>query len=174
MNELENPVLSCYNESMTLTQTRASADTISRTDLLLVVLAASDGQPYNPAPLQKTAFLATENLPALGVSISGEGYDFEPYHYGPFDVQVYKDVRTMQKEGTALIASVPNSLMKVYQATPMGVEQGTQIMERMPADAADYIRRVSGWARNVSFAGLLRAVYAEYPHMAANSVFAQT
>jgi hypothetical protein len=59
---------------------------MTRSELILALLAAAEGRPYTPVQIQKAAFLVTRNLP----QVMGEEQPFEfvPYDYGPFDADV--------------------------------------------------------------------------------------
>jgi hypothetical protein len=61
-------------------------DDVTRQQLLLAILAAAKGRSYSPVQIQKAVFLITRNLP--GLVTEGEGIDFHPYDYGPFDSEV--------------------------------------------------------------------------------------
>ena len=60
--------------------------TVTRSEMLLAILAASNGRPYTPVQMQKATFLVTRNLPHL-VDI-GQNYVFAPYDYGPYQYRV--------------------------------------------------------------------------------------
>ena len=67
---------------------------MDRTNLLLLVLDAAGGEPFSPVQLQKSLFLVTKaRIPHL----PDDGYEFEPYHYGPFSQQIYEDLSTTAK-----------------------------------------------------------------------------
>ena len=69
---------------------------MKRNELCLLMMALANGNPYTPVQVQKALFLATENLPSLlGKSPK---YTFVPYDYGPFDKQVYQDLRVRPKK----------------------------------------------------------------------------
>ena len=71
-------------------------DEMQRTDLLLRIIAAAEGEPVTPAQLQKVAFLVgmefAEELPP-------NYYAFKPYDYGPFCVEVYRDAEQLERDG---------------------------------------------------------------------------
>src|SRR5258708_4475977 len=61
---------------------------MDRRELVLALLASSEGRQYTPAQLQKAAFLVTRNMPQI---VQGTGFHFVPYDYGPFDSDVYNE-----------------------------------------------------------------------------------
>jgi uncharacterized protein len=142
---------------------------VTRQEMILAVLAASQGRPYSPVQIQKAAFLVTENLPQL--VNEGQNFTFEPYDYGPFDQSVYTECEHLARKGLAEIISQSGVRWNRYAASDVGIERGTEILNSIPKRASDYVKNVSTWVRSQSFESLVRAIYAEYPEMKANSVF---
>jgi hypothetical protein len=69
---------------------------LTRRDLVLAVLASSEGRPYTPAQLQKAVFHISRNLPQL---IHGVGFNFVLCDYGPFDSDVYQEAENLRRTG---------------------------------------------------------------------------
>jgi uncharacterized protein len=141
---------------------------MTRTEYILAVLSASDGAPLSPVQVQKLAFLLDRKLSAR---TGGPHYNFEPYDYGPFDKDVYADLRTLAAAGDVEIDAAPTHVTRRYRPTPGGLERGRELLGRLDADAAEYVRDLSAWVRGQPFAALVTAVYNEYPEMRVNSVF---
>ena len=144
---------------------------MTRQQLLLAMLAASDGHFYEPVQIQKAIFLVTRNLPDL--VDEDRSYRFQPYDYGPFDSQVYSDARELRNRGLALISTAASGNWSTYAASEQGYLEGRQILDRIAPRDRNYIRRISRWVRELSFAQLVAAIYNEYPEMRENSVFKQ-
>jgi hypothetical protein len=142
---------------------------MTRSEALLAILAASGGRPYTPAQIQKAAFLVTRNLPALVTD--GRPYNFVPYDYGPFDQSVYADAEAMRASGIVEISPSPHGRWNMYSASDLGVDQGAQLLNAMNERNRDYVTRVSAWVRSLRFEELVKAIYAQYPEMRANSIF---
>jgi len=64
----------CHMESS------CSVRSMNRRDLVLAVLAASQGRSLTPVQMQKAAFLVTTNIPQ--VVTEGPLFNFVPYDYG--------------------------------------------------------------------------------------------
>jgi hypothetical protein len=142
---------------------------MTRREVLLAILAASQGRPYTPVQLQKAVFLVTKNLP--GLVSSGQKFRFVPYDYGPFDQNVYVEAETLSANGDAEISQSSQGRWNVYSASDKGIAGGERILSTMTERQRDYVRRVSTWVRGLRFEELVRAIYTQYPEMKANSIF---
>ncbi len=141
---------------------------MDRANWNLLVLSGADGESLSPVQLQKCLFLLGKAFPD---EISGEGfYDFQPYNYGVFDADVYSDAERMQKKGLTRIAPTGGG-WKEYAATPEGLAAAGEVRMQIPANVADYIPRLVSWARSLSFADLVRAVYERFPETREKSIF---
>ena len=149
------------------TQQQQETVTLERLDLLLALLAASGGDHYDPSRLEKSMFLLTRNLADVVVVTDGH-YNFLPYNFGPVDLQVLRDVKTLADKGLASVTLKPDSLLELYSATQKGNIQGNKILEAMPANCMDYIKEVSQWVRTTNFFQLVASIYADYPDMKPN------
>lgn len=137
---------------------------MKRTDLLLKIIAAADGQPLTPAQLQKVAFY-------VGMKFATElpdYYAFRKYDYGPFCVDVYRDAEKLEREGMVTISIHPRGGWRQYAATLAGIRAE---LDDIPDDISTYIVEKVRWARAISFPELVRAVYQEFPQFRENSVF---
>lgn len=142
---------------------------LERKDWALLAIAAAAGEPVSPVQLQKSLFLLGKNFAAdLGVGF----YRFDPYDYGPFASEVYRDAESLGGEGfIAIDTAEPSRSWKMYAATPAGLERATQLEMVAPDGTAAYVKAVVAWARSLSFRQLVSAIYAQYPEQRANSVF---
>jgi uncharacterized protein YwgA len=141
---------------------------MTRDNLLLAVLAAADGVAYKPAQLQKTVFLITQNLKLVD---EGPQFSFEPYHYGPFDKNVYQEAEMLRGRGLVKIEPSGYGQWNTYAVTEEGLAAGRKILASVKPEMQKYIRDVSSWARSVSFATLVKSIYQQYPGMKVNSIF---
>jgi uncharacterized protein len=142
---------------------------MTRSEMLLAILAASGGSPYTPVQIQKAAFLVTRNLPNL--VNEGPVYEFTPYDYGPFDQNVYADAEIMQHEGRVEIIRQEGARWNRYAASDLGVHHGQQILNVLRERERNYIVSLSRWIRAQTFEQLVKAIYAQYPEMRTNSIF---
>jgi hypothetical protein len=138
---------------------------MERKDWTLLTVAAAEGAPLDPAQLQKCLFLLGRECPQ---ATAGAFYRFQPYHYGPFDRAIYWDAEALEAEG--LLTITGSESLRTYAATPLGLSRAAEIRSRVPV-AANYLAEVVKWARRLSFADLVRAIYMRYPEMAANTAF---
>ena len=142
---------------------------MKREELLLAVLAAAGGRTYQPVQIQKALFLLDQNVPEL--ITDGERYHFEPYDYGPFDKQVYKDAERWSLFDLVEITSSPNGRWKRYAVSEEGLERGEALLGTLSDDYRVYIEAISEWVRSLGFNELVKSIYAVYPDMKKNSVF---
>jgi hypothetical protein len=116
--------------------------------------------------VQKLFFLIDRNIAGL---VDGPHFAFTPYHYGPFDKDVYEAIRALEREDLADF--VPERTWTNYRLTVAGQAEGKRQLNELPPEARDYIGRVSEFVLALSFTQLVSAIYSEYPEMRANSVF---
>lgn len=137
-------------------------------EFLLLVVAAGDRKPITPVQLQKSLFLIREaNL----VEAPDQFYEFEPYHYGPFDATVYADADVLEGDGmVARITSGSGSWTDTV-ITDDGLAKAKLIESSLSPSSKLYIHNVVEWVQSLSFSTLLRAIYSKYPQYRENSVF---
>lgn len=116
--------------------------------------------------MQKLLFLIDRNIPNL---TGGPHFDFQPYHYGPFDKAVYEGLDELSTNG--LVDVVFQNSWRSYRLTVQGQQQGNEFLATLPDKAQVYIHRVSEFVRRLGFAQLVSAIYHAYPEMRKNSVF---
>lgn len=142
---------------------------MNRRELVLATLACAGGRAFTPVQIQKALFLISRNVPHL--VDEGPCFQFEPYDYGPFDNEVYREAEALQAGGLATISPSPRGRWSEYAATDQGVTEGTVLLERLRPDVREYLQQVSGWVRSQSFSQLVRSIYQAYPEMRQNSIF---
>ncbi len=138
---------------------------MKRSDLLMKIIAAADGDKVTPVQLQKVAFLVSMEFPQ---DLPNNYYAFEKYDYGPFSLQVYKDAEKLEEEGLVSIEINRKGGWKEYSATHRGRKSK---LDTIPQNISDFIEDKMAWARQLSFQQLVRAIYREYPEYRENSVF---
>ena len=140
---------------------------MEKKDLLLMVVAAGGGVPLTPVQLQKTLFLLGKNLKQLPEDF----YDFEPYHYGPFDTEVYSDADSLEVEGMLLSVRSPKGNWVDRAVTPEGLKRVEEIEKELSGPSQQYVQAVVEWAQSLSFSHLVKTIYDHYPEYRENSVF---
>ena len=138
---------------------------MKRTDLLLKIIVAAEGEPVTPTQLQKTAFLVGKSFEGC---LPSNYYQFRKYDYGPFCVKIYRDAEQLERDGMIRIVYNRRGGWKEYKATQRGLQQD---FASVPTAIASFIEETMLWARSLSFQQLVRAVYTRFPAYRENSVF---
>lgn len=138
-----------------------------RSDWILLALRAAADQALTAVKLQKTLFLLGERRP----DDVGDYYAFEPYHYGPFDADVYRDADVLEFHGLVDIDHSRGRALRRYVLTDRGAKTADKAAAHYPRNALDYLERVVKWVEPLPFNVLVRAIYNEFPRMRAKSIF---
>ena len=141
---------------------------MDRENFPLMVVAAGRGMPLTPAQLQKSLFLISENLKG---QIPDPFYEFEPYHYGPFDAEVYVDADSLESQGLLISVGSSQGTWLDRAITPAGMARARDTEKELSDSGRAYIQAVVEWAQSLSFSGLVQSIYMQYPHYRKNSVF---
>jgi uncharacterized protein len=142
---------------------------MNRRDLLLAILAASEGRPFEPVQIQKTVFLVTQNVP--GIVTEGDGFNFVPYDYGPFDAAVYTEAEELSRCNLAIISRSSRGRWNTYAASHAGIVRGRQLLEALEPEVRQYIENITKWVQAQSFGSIVKFIYETYPKMRENSIF---
>ncbi len=140
-----------------------------RQKYVLAALAADPGACFESVQIQKLLFLLDENITDAP---GGKQFDFKPYDYGPFDKDVYVELEALQERGLVQMTTIsPNFSRRQYSLTFNGQKQGGHALKKFAPDTAAYVKDLSRWVRQQSFATLVGSIYKAYPHMRENSIF---
>jgi hypothetical protein len=134
----------------------------------LMALGGKTLNSYTPVQLQKLLFLLDRGI---GQQLGGSGFNFQPYHYGPFDKDVYHTLDALDREGLAEILEPPLAAIRTYRLTAAGLARANQLLSQLQKEVRDYVGEVGNFVRSQSFAGLVSSIYAAFPEMKVNSVF---
>lgn len=152
----------------------AAGDSLRPSDWLLLLLALRDAStPLDPVRLQKGLFLLGEE----GGLRKSEAYRFEPYDYGPFSAEIYRDLEDLIDVGQVKDLPVPGYGWKRYAVTLVGIERAEGLLARLDPQQRGVLRRLAAIKAELlalKFNGLLRRVYSSHPNYAVNSVFRYT
>ena len=143
---------------------------MNREEFVLAAMAPAGTGAFSRVQIQKTLFLLDHNI---GELTGGRHFTFTPYHYGPFDPEVYRVLENLENRGLVAIARDPRQPSPMHTLTPTGLTRGLAELARLEQRMQDYIRETVSFVRSVTFAELLSAIYREYPEMARNSVIAR-
>lgn len=139
---------------------------MTRDQVVLAGMAAAGHRAkFDAVQLQKLFFLIDREIPHL---IGGPHFDFQPYHYGPFDRAVHDVLDHLLASGDAAVDT--SFRYPLYSLTASGLETGTRFLMEMHDSASCYMKEASAWIMATPFQPLLAAIYRRYPDMARNSV----
>ena len=137
---------------------------MNRREFVLAVLSASQTS-LTPVQTQKLFFLIDRKIPHL---VGGPFYHFQPYHYGPFDRQLYDDLDVLKAEG---LIAVQQGSVRQYMVSRLGHERGNELLVSLPSAVQEYVPKLISWITAMNFPELVSAIYYEFPDMKVNSVF---
>ena len=139
---------------------------MERKEFVLAALAPAKGHVLRPVQVQKLFFLIDREIPN---EVDGPRFDFQPYDYGPFDSEVYSELRALAADG--LVDILQDWNWSSYRLTVEGQEKAEKFFKTLSKKARDYIATVTEFVRGLSFTELVSAIYKAYPEMRANSAF---
>ncbi len=139
---------------------------MDKKDIILATFAPANGVAHTPVQVQKLLFLIDRGIPEL---VGGPYYDFQPYNYGPFDVDVYNKLDILASEG--YVEVIPEQTWSSYRLTEKGQQAGDKLLSELNEKAQKFIVDASKFVRELSFVQLVTAIYKAYPEMKVNSVF---
>ena len=138
----------------------------NREDIVAAAFAAAGpSAAFDPIRVQKLLFLIDREV---SERIGGPFFQFQPYHYGPFDRTIYDVIGKLVAGGDACIAS--SGPYPRYLLSSAGYRRGTAVLASFPEGVADYFWRVARWLRLIPYRRMLAAIYQQYPDMAVKSV----
>jgi len=141
---------------------------VSNKGWMLLAISSSVNGTLSPVQLQKSLFIfGQEKKKEVGSSF----YKFDPYHYGPFSQAIYTDAAALDVDGYIQIVQIPSRSWPEYTITKAGLDKASELREVVPKKDYKYLSEVVNWAKSLSFADLLRAIYEQYPAFKKNSVF---
>lgn len=144
---------------------------VDRRDWLLLLLGLPEPIPLDPVRVQKAMFLFAHEGPAPAAEL----YEFEPYDYGPFSGEIYRDLDRLVATGLVERIDTPGYTWKRFQASAAGQGEIHRIRARLSSDEHRGLASLLELKRLVmalEFRALLQHVYRRYPEFAENSVFA--
>lgn len=139
---------------------------MNRADVVLVAMAPGAGYRYTPVQVQKLLFLVDRQIPE---HVGGPHFNFEPYHYGPFDANVYHELERLADLG--YVAIDHSYELRTFALTPDGLNRGASLLNTLRPNIKDFVVQASEFVRAHSFSSLVSAIYKAFPEMRVNSVF---
>lgn len=137
---------------------------VSRSDILLAIIAASAGRELSRVQLQKVAFLVSEEFQGR---LPEDFYTFDKHNFGPFCIDIYDDTEMLHYWGWIHIKAGAERRFDTYSiAEPINFD-GLKLDEDIKA----YIKDTVTWVVEMSFGEIVRAVYRLFPEYRENSIF---
>lgn len=141
---------------------------MDRRKFMLAAMSPAGTENFSPVQVQKIFFLLDRNI---ADRTGGVKFDFVPYDYGPFDIDVYNELENLQEDELVEVTRKPAFGHRTFQLTDQGLKEGQIALSELSDNSQDYIGRVVDWVRSLTFPQLVSAIYREYPDMKENSVF---
>lgn len=139
---------------------------LSQEDVLVLLAAGANGpHDLDPIRLMKGTFVVAQRGPRQWRDL----FHFQPYDYGPFDVDVYRARDELLAAG--LFESDDRGAYARYRLSESGEQRATAIQKQLPAEVREWMTSVGHYITSRSFSQLLREIYAEFPEFATRSVF---
>lgn len=138
--------------------------------LLLLIGLDADEEGLDPIRVQKGMFL----LAREGGLPQRERYWFVAYNYGPMSPRLYRDLEALVRLGLVERVEVEGYGWRPVVATEAGAERVRELVEgadRGTRATIERLREIKAGIVRLTFAELLRDIYARYPAYAARSVF---
>jgi hypothetical protein len=79
---------------------------MTKDKVIIAAMAAGDLNSLTPVQIQKLLFLLDKRAAA---KLGGPFFNFEPYHYGPFDREIYDQLDAFAQNGLIEIVGTPYS-----------------------------------------------------------------
>ena len=136
----------------------------SRSDILLAIIAAADGEQLSRVQLQKVAFLVSEEFKGR---LPADFYTFDKHNYGPFCIDIYNDTEMLLYWGWIRTNPAAERGSETYSISERFNLDGFQFDE----DIKRFIKDTVAWVVDMSFGELVRAVYLLYPEFLERSKF---
>ena len=133
--------------------------------ILLAMSALGEIHAFTPSQIQKLMFIIDREAKLN----EGATFEFVPYDYGPFDKEVYNELKALQLQG--LVRIKPLNTYRTYALTEQGMARGLEIAKMLTEEKKKYLHDICEWVASVDFGVLISSVYSLYPEMAVNSVF---
>lgn len=137
---------------------------VSRSDILLAILAAANGKELSRVHLQKVAFLVSEEFKG---KLPADFYKFDKHNYGPFCHDITVDTDELLYWGSIKATAGAENHAEMYSIS----QQIDLDQLRLTDDIKCFIKDTVAWVADMSFSKLVRAIYLRYPEFLERSIF---
>ncbi len=141
---------------------------MTKEEVLLACLGISSGASHDPVHIQKIIFIFQERAKEI---FDQKPFAFKPYDYGPFDPEIYFILDELINNGLVSIVGLPFERHRLYKLTEEGQKKANSVLKNLSQENKEFLDNLSKWARSLSFAQLVGAIYQEFPEMKINSIF---
>jgi len=139
---------------------------MTKQQMVLTALTPAEGESHTPVQVQKLLFILEKKIPE---QLNGPHFDFQPYHYGPFDRAVYAELEELESQNMLEINL--HGSWRTYKLTKEGQSAGVNLLNNLSSPTRDFIVKVSEFVRRLSFSELISAIYKAFPETRKHSVF---
>lgn len=137
---------------------------VSRSDILLAIIAAANGTGLSRGHLQKVAFLVSEEFKGR---LPSDFYTFDKQKYEPFCIDIENDIEMLLYwELIRRQASVERNHESYSISRQIDLDE-----LQLADDIKRYIKDTVAWVADMSFSRLVRAIYLRYPDFLERSIF---
>jgi len=140
---------------------------MKKKDWIFIVLNCSKDKTLSPVQLQKSLFLLKYMNPD---TFSNNFYNFIPYHYGPFCLQIYEDADFLKSKNLININTNIIGRWKIYSINDKGLKYVDILKKKIKPEVYDYALEIVEWIKSKSFSQLISAIYKQFPEFKVNSV----
>jgi hypothetical protein len=141
---------------------------MKKKDWILIVLNCSEDKTLSPVQLQKSLFLLKHMNPD---TFSNNFYNFLPYHYGPFCLNIYEDADLLKFNEMININVNTIERWNIYSITDKGIKYVDNLKKQITPELYNYALKIVKWVKNKSFSQLINEIYKQFPEFKVNSVF---
>jgi len=141
---------------------------MKKKDWILTVLNCSEDKTLSPVQLQKSLFLLKYMNPD---AFSNNFYNFIPYHYGPFCLNIYEDADLLKFNEMININVNTIERWNIYSITDKGIKHVDDLKKQIKPELYNYALKIVKWVKNKTFSQLINEIYKQFPEFKVNSVF---
>ena len=140
---------------------------VERKDWILIVLDCSKDKTLSPVQLQKSLFL----LKHMNPDMFNNFYNFIPYHYGPFCLDIYEDADLLKLDEMININVNTIGRWDIYSINDKGIKYVDNLKKQIKPKIYNYASKIVKWVKDRSFSQLISKIYKQFPEFKVNSVF---
>lgn len=138
----------------------------SRSDLVMIILAAREQSIHGRILLMKELFLLYQKM----LKPKTQDPKFVPYRFGPYSFHLAELLTTMSNDGLLEIKGRRNSNSESFNLTPKGKKKSNAIFKKLTkVEQKEIQEKRKGWDQ-LGTDGILNYVYTHYPKYKVKSI----